>query len=68
MPTWLDRVEYTAGDIETVYDWPTADAAAVLGVETAWLAALLLALKFLAGGLYKEFVSNPPTKSRRLSD
>jgi hypothetical protein len=64
VPTWVDRVERVAVDVETVYNWPTSDAAAVLGVETAWLAGTLLALKFVVGGLYKEFVSNPRARRR----
>jgi len=54
-----ERIENTAGDVENVLNWPVDDAAALVGVETAWLAGMLLAVKFLAVGLYKEF-SEPP--------
>jgi len=51
------RVTNAAGDVETVLNWPVDDAAALIGVETAWLAGMLLALKLLVGGLYTEFTA-----------
>lgn len=53
------RVQDTAGNVVEVLDWPVEDAAAVIGVEAAWLAGVMLAVKFLTVGLYKEFVSDP---------
>ncbi len=58
-PSAWDRVQDYAGDVETVVNWPYDDAAAVIGVETAWLAGTLLAVKFLTVGLYKEFFAEP---------
>ncbi len=53
------RVEDAAGNVVEVLDWPTEDAAAVIGVEAAWLAGFVLAVKFLSVGLYKEFFAEP---------
>ena len=63
-PTAWERAQTYAGNVEDVIDWPIDDAAAVIGVETAWLAGMLLAMKILAAGLYKEFVSSEPRKRR----
>jgi hypothetical protein len=58
-PAWatnaLDRVESAAGAVTTVTNWPVDDAAAVIGVETAWLAGLLLAVKIVTAGFVWEF-------------
>ncbi len=58
-PSAWDRVQDYAGRVETVVEWPTDDAAAVLGVETVWLAGMLLSVKLLTVGLYKEFFAEP---------
>lgn len=63
-PSAWERVQNTTGDVLDVLDWPVEDTAAVIGVETAWLAGMLLAMKLLAAGLYKEFVSSEPRKRR----
>jgi len=61
-PSWTTRavadVENAAGDVATVVNWPTDDAAAVIGVETAWLAGLLLAVKIVTAGFVWEFRSS----------
>ena len=49
-----DRAVHAAAAVNDVENWPVDDAAAVIGVETAWLAGLLLGLKFLIGGLVAE--------------
>lgn len=54
-----DRVENDVGAVEDVLNWPVDDAAALINVETAWLAGIILATKFLVAGLYKEFTSEP---------
>lgn len=54
-----DRVTGAAAKVEEVINWPVDDAAAVIGVDTVWLAGILLATKFLAAGLYKEFFAEP---------
>lgn len=58
-PQWYDRaldsVEITAAKVNDIENWPVDDAAAVIGVETAWLAGLLLGVKFLLGGLVTEY-------------
>lgn len=54
MAFW-EQTQTAAQNVETVIEWPTDDLAAVIGVETAWLAGMLLAIKFLTIGLWKEF-------------
>ena len=61
-PNAWERVQDYAGQVETVINWPYDDAAAVIGVETTWLAGMLLAMKILTVGLYKEFVSSKPRR------
>lgn len=48
--TWWARTKRVAGKVEEVIDAPIDDIAAVIGVETAWLAGVLLGLKFIATG------------------
>lgn len=48
--TWWTRTKRVAGKVEEVIDGPIDDIAAVIGVETAWLAGVLLGLKFIATG------------------
>lgn len=50
-----DRAVRAAAAVNDVENWPVDDAAAVIGVETAWLAGLLLGVKFLLGGLVMEY-------------
>ncbi len=59
MASAWERAKAGAGKVTEVLDWPVEDAAAVIGVETAWLAGLMLAVKFLSMGLYKEFFAEP---------
>lgn len=48
-PAW-DRVKDYAAKFEEIIDAPVDDTAAIIGVDTAWLGAFLLGLKFLASG------------------
>jgi hypothetical protein len=50
-PSTWDKVKGYASDFEDLYDAPVVDAAAVIGVEAAWLTGFLLALKFVATGV-----------------
>lgn len=50
-----ERVQDYAGDVEEIIDTPVIDAAAVIGVQVAWLGAMLLGIKFLWTGLWYEF-------------
>jgi len=59
--TW-ERAKASTGKVFEVLDWPVEDAAAVIGVEAAWLAGVLLAVKILGMGLYKEFLAEPPRR------
>ncbi len=59
MASAWERVEDAAGNVTEVLDWPTEDAAAVIGVKAAWLAGFVLAVKILSMGLYKEFLAEP---------
>lgn len=54
-PTIWERAQTYAGDVATVVDWPTTDAAAVIGVDAIWLGGILLGLKIVATGLWYEF-------------
>lgn len=60
-----ERVQDYAGRVETVVNWPIEDAAAVIDVDAVWLAGMFLAMKILAVGLYKEFVSTEPRRRDR---
>jgi predicted outer membrane lipoprotein len=59
MSTW-DTIKDDAGYFEDYYDAPVVDAAAVIGVEAAWLGGILLAIKFVATGLWYEFEKKDP--------
>lgn len=49
-PSSWERIEDYAGDFEQIIDAPVYDAAAVIGVEAAWLSGLLLGIKALSIG------------------
>jgi hypothetical protein len=54
-PSVWQRIESGAGTAWDYYESPVTDAAAVIGVEAAWLTAFLVAVKALAMGLHYEF-------------
>jgi hypothetical protein len=54
-PSTWERIESDAGTVWDYYESPVTDAAAVIGVEAAWLTAFLVAVKALAVGLHHEF-------------
>lgn len=51
-PSAWARVKGYAGQAAEIYDAPVDDLAAVIGVNTIWLAGLLVSLKFLTSGLW----------------
>lgn len=53
----IQRIKTDVGIAWDYYESPVTDAAAVIGVEAAWLTGLLLALKIVATGLWYEFRS-----------
>jgi len=53
--TDVQRIKTDVGIAWDYYESPVTDAAAVIGVEAAWLTGLLLALKVLATGIWYEF-------------
>lgn len=54
-PSTWQRIESDAGIAWDYYDSPITDAAAVIGVEAAWLTGFLVAIKAIAVGLHYEF-------------
>lgn len=54
-PSTWERVQDYAGTAADIVDMPVIDAAAVIGVEAAWLGGILLGVKFLWLGLWNEF-------------
>lgn len=50
-PSTWDTIKTYASEAADLYEAPVDDAAAVIGVEAAWLTSFLLALKFVATGV-----------------
>lgn len=54
-PSFWQKAQDYAGEFEEIIDAPVIDAAAVIGVEAAWLGGMLFALKILSSGFWLEF-------------